>query len=738
MIVTVKHDSLRTDNRISLLGFLSASRKNWSQSVTESMLLSLTAMAIHVPHDITFTSNLLWIVMTELGNENIFLRAVAVEQLRSFASQKTPSIFDGFKPFMEKLSVLLINSLEVNPRIIREFVHLIGIDIKAFIGFGREFILPDLVLSKKSAVLRQVAEWLQQDLHQILLDDAGPILAHVLLNSNGNFDDAMKFYVGSTSLESIPVGKLLKSCLLSLLSKLVLALGDTKKQNMALKVIEFVVFQVQAGASQREPLAAFLLKHLLGIIPPINSILYLKGCLHLTPKLKALLALQKLIMTIGAPIISALPQLTAVIQGVLETSDTRTAALECWRSLISTLDKGALAPFLNQLVVISCQYSEEYDLHQEAIVKDILDYLLVKSAGHFSEQLETIFELPVRFSSFQPQLESTSDDLNWSSELQNDIKWLNHESQPVVRKALEQIRNTLQRNELLVLKSLAGEHVDHTLILLINKLLEVCRRQSDDLILALCCQCLGIVGAVDPGRLEAEKNLNAKCYHVSYAGNAIEFSCYLIRTRLASEYIACSDLSLQSLLAFTIQELLKFIGFSRSMEVVTCLNGVKKISMGGDQSLQSKWDKFSARTMDILTPLLTSRYSIKDTRKVTTPLPIYEYTTCETEWVATLMVHTIQNLSGVSDFHRVLNLVSTLVKESDVNLREDLFPVVVLQGILDVSSNNLDTICQDFLFALEDADQGSKHKRIKTNQVILGASFDMSRSSKSKGYILRH
>jgi serine/threonine-protein kinase ATR len=152
--------------------------------------------------------------------------------------------------------------------------------------------------------------------------------------------------------------------------------------------------------------------------------------------------------------------------------------------------------------------------------------------------------------------------------------------------------------------------------------------------------------------------------------------------QLVPEYAAASNIQTQSLLAYTIQEFLKFIGFSKYSGKIKTSGGLD-LSIN-DDALKLRWESVPKKYIPILFPLLSSKYSLKEDNKRLTmanmsdlsPLPILP-------WLKNLYCRIIAKLSERNEFLTLFLLLKELVLDSDINIVDHILPCAVLNGIID-------------------------------------------------------
>lgn len=114
----------------------------------------------------------------------------------------------------------------------------------------------------------------------------------------------------------------------------------------------------------------------------------------------------------------------------------------------------------------------------------------------------------------------------------------------------------------------------------------------------LCSQCLGIIGAADPSKIEitAENRSVIVTHNFNDAKESISFVAYFLENYLVKAFRASTDPNAQVYLAYGIQEYLKFCGL---------------YSLTFNETYQKElWDYFSPSSQSLMLPMRTSCYTL--------------------------------------------------------------------------------------------------------------------------------
>ena len=284
--------------------------------------------------------------------------------------------------------------------------------------------------------------------------------------------------------------------------------------------------------------------------------------------------------------------------------------------------------------------------------------------------------------------------------LEKLIQRCNHETAVICHRGLAELRDYLMKQEAFVHVMILTENSDKLVGQLLRCLLDVTTKyhDTDSQILKLAVECLGIVGAVDPSRTDAAKDIVELTlrYNFQDAEESIIFAMALIEHRLVGCFQAATDTKAQGYLAWAMQELLVFCGLTS--QVLDTNKG-----LGTDQLMLRKWGRFSKAARETLTPLLTSKYSVtSNLQPFQTAYPIFP-TPQNTyrDWLQTFTLATMSEAQGDNARKIFTVICSRIIKDQDLRIANFVLPYVVLNVIISGTDNHRSNIKEELLAVLE-------------------------------------
>ena len=290
----------------------------------------------------------------------------------------------------------------------------------------------------------------------------------------------------------------------------------------------------------------------------------------------------------------------------------------------------------------------------------------------------------------------------------------------VATTSMSELRALLRRHQSSISQLSQGDTFDAIIGRMMSSLISASSRDGDCQELRdLSHECMGILGALDPDRFVAEPAASGMTIMSNFADQdeSIDFAIHLIRDLLVDAFRATNDTKHQNHLAFAIQELLKFCGFTPKV-LQPSLVPLK---------LRAKWQMLPKDQLETLTPLLESRFSLNDTSIRAFPHPIYPAAPTYREWVQMWtsdlvgrVIRTKASDRATVDSQLIFGVCRGVLRNQDVTVAHHLLPHLVLNVLLTGDHASKDEICQEINTVLQDQvnSLGGQDKRMLSAQVI--------------------
>lgn len=396
-------------------------------------------------------------------------------------------------------------------------------------------------------------------------------------------------------------------------------------------------------------------------------------------------------------------QIMATLQTMFLVPELAEVTLTTWYTFLSTLKVVDVVPHIAPTsAAIVCAWSALSSSARES-AKKCLRYIVFdvggsaqSDAGDILNEVVDLAHIP-ELSEVHAQLQTvrTQDPCMQLSKI---LDRCSSQNVTVAQMALVELKNFMKNNHSSLIQSLAaGDAFDSSIGRIHSILFQIVSRDEEgiDALRGLAFECMGILGAVDPDRCEIKSKETRMVMRSNFEDSqeAVLFSMHLIQDVLVDAYQSTRDIMYQSYLAFTIQELLRFCGFTTSL----VSSGSTSVAM----QTRNRWNSFPKYVLAIITPLLEARYTLKCKDLPQLPSPIYPHQKTYREWVQRWTAHLITKASG-NTAQTIFGIFRFAVRNKDVGVAHHILPHLVLNILASENEDDTNGILQEFLAVLHD------------------------------------
>ncbi|KAJ2552151.1 hypothetical protein EV175_003424, partial [Coemansia sp. RSA 1933] len=738
--------------------------------------------------------------------ENIFLRAVAMEQLLSIAQVHEISLTCLLRTVASSIASTLAMSLgQTSPQSFIRCMQMLETSPRQFLAAHIDTVVPHLVAYGHERALKSIAEILDVQLPVLCVNQAAVVFVKIFLMDDQLMHQVMLRFVELISAGSgmdtgqieVNIPSLLRSCSVKLVFSLILALGEEssllrRRARSALLTVRHILDNstaasthqgvstivqhsvdnmkdVAAGQSPKpgsqfdlspmhSGLAEFLSQHILGVLAHVNELLRNSEQSHYADraadsavtdsvrlKPKALRAIGELVALLGPSVTPHTNSIVASLSPVLGGPLTE-YALRSWEILAESLMQASLsADLMNSLMVplITAFFTApEAVRRMVAMTVNKISKLHEHNIKHHHKHLCPIPDDPLLSASCDIYKRgSASDPLR--QKLANLTAMLTTKDATVVLCASRALCQLLAQHPKLiaswkkpfyhgidpsssVLKSsgrsgnCGSMYADAALVSnMVNTLRSACNvgGRLGEMAAASSTACLACIGGINVRAIEKPSDESSLVnepvtqyspvfpvlHRLDTDDERMEFVCTLIIDHLSRAFAHAPSPSVQACAAYGIQELLKLVGFTKAtlysqlhdrsatpLASAATNNSrrrkrepLKRPRDSKSQGLQQRWELLPQNIVQIILPLLDSKYTIQSTSRSGTVnsadrVPCIARSGSHLSWLRAWVVE-MTNALPPSPASSIFKACTSIMKESSADMLLFFLPQAAYQ-----------------------------------------------------------
>ena len=348
---------------------------------------------------------------------------------------------------------------------------------------------------------------------------------------------------------------------------------------------------------------------------------------------------------------------------------------------------------------ITAQYWDAFDDDVQAQAESMIGQLLKVHGNMIRDMVNTIPSLasiPL-LSKYEDELGKLRAQMDTKHRFQTFSERCQHENVTVVLRALVELKDFLVHQQGFLHDSAISEQPDPVVAQLTRSVLDACVRlnESNEAIAGLSARCLGLIGCLDPTRVEAVKETKEMLV-VSNFGNedeTIDFAVFFLQEILVKAFLSATNTRAQGFLGYAIQEILKFCELDTSVTF-------RARDMRSSTNYR-RWVALPESVRNILTPFLNSKYILTAgvVPKVLT-YPIFDVSMTNGAWLRTFVVDLLEKACG-DNAMALFPVFTRIVRGQDISISHFLLPFAVLNVIVGGQYNHTAEVAKELLGILQ-------------------------------------
>lgn len=633
-------------------------------------------------------------LVSYLGHTNPLICSLASDELQRICSHSSFSSLKFLAPFWRTLAPIVVQDLQRRPQTAQYLSDLLSLSVSEFLQITQIYTLPYLVLTKQRDLLQRVADACSRTIQGVCMepDNMSAILANIMLRSSGETEVTIMtaFQVISSDFVNVNCSELVKAEPVLIASELLKAAGDADDTTKltAYEALHFLASLMygkhgtpRGTARKNNITGSFFEAHVLGIMANLSDTINdNKGTQTAGEKMRCIKAIQEMVTMAKSNVNNALPQISACLRSAIKNPELRDEAFLSWVAMTDALGVDEVLNLIESTFAIIVQYWDSFKPSSQTRAYHMISQLLETQAISIQDIVHTIPSLrsiPM-MSKFEDGINTAKHQRPTKHQLQSLIQRSRHENITVVGRALIELEMFLEEHQGFIYELAVKEQPDTIIPELARTLLDISvqTNDSDDVTAILSARCIGLLGCLDPTRIEAprEKKEVLVLSNFQEEDETIDFVLFFLQEVLVKAFLSATNPRAQGFLAFAMQELLKFCGINGA---VTARHQEKHAN-----PRYLRWFAIPESTRNNLTPFLNSKYVVTAaTAQPETKYPIYRPTTTHGQWLRAFVYDLLRKGQG-ENVVDLFDVLSRVIRTQDTPISTFLLPFAVLNILI--------------------------------------------------------
>lgn len=705
--------SLCSKNRLIALDFLRNLSDHGNVTLQETCVLAWGQIARRINDGDEM--NLVLLKLVEyLGHTNALLCDLAFDEMQRVCNHSPFSAMKVFAPYWRTIAVAVVQDLQRRPQMAQQVSDLLGMSVQDFLVLTQVHTIPFFVLTKKQGILQRIADASGHSIMALCREhnNLAGILANILLRSSDDAESLVMALLNAVSpeFEHVDCAELLKSEPQSTATELLKAAGenDETKRSKAHQALHFLAgithgrpASTRAATRRMDVVGPFFENHVLGIMAIIaDTINDGKGPQPNLERIRCLGAIGEMIRLAKGQVSNGLPQICACLHSAIANEELCNVAFHAWIVMMDTLGADDLAPLVDQTFALLVQYWNDFQPEIQEQAYEMVSHILKTHSSMIRDIVHTLpslADIPL-LSKFEEEMAKFKVQMDVKHHFQAFSQRCQNENATVVTRGLTELAVYLEAHKDWLHETAASEQPDPVVSQLTRSILDtsVLFNESHSGICLLCAKCLGLIGCLDPTRIEAvkEKKEILVLSNFTRDEDLRDFVIFFLREVLVKAFLSATNSRSQGFLAYAMQELLSLGDFQSSI-------GPRSRDARFDANSQ-RWHSLPESIRTLLMPFLDSKYFVT-AGVVQSPCsyPLFNSNMSHRQWLRTFTYDLLKKEIGNGTVRELFSILSRIIRSQDISISEFLLPFAVSNVVLNGTDQEKLDIARELLAVLD-------------------------------------
>ena len=348
--------------------------------------------------------------------------------------------------------------------------------------------------------------------------------------------------------------------------------------------------------------------------------------------------------------------------------------------LLTTLGEEDIESLVDPTFAIIAQHWNSFTSVTQRRAYDVISQLLKSHGDLVRDIVNTIPSLVSisLMSKFEDELGKLKAQMDSRHQYMTFSQRCQNENATVVTRALIELEAYLTSYQEILHTAAIRDQPDAVVAQLTRSILDACIRFSESSaeIAILCAKCLGLIGCLDPTKIEVMQDSKQILVLSNFnkADETIDFVVFFLEEVLVKAFLSATNTKAQGFLAYAMQELLRFCDLDTS---VTFRN--RDLQMNANYR---RWVALPEAVKNTLTPFLTSRYVLTQVMSLSErTYPIYYAESTHPNWLRTFVYDLLQKGCG-ENASMIFAVCRRVIRGQDISISKFLLPFAILNIIV--------------------------------------------------------
>ena len=366
-------------------------------------------------------------------------------------------------------------------------------------------------------------------------------------------------------------------------------------------------------------------------------------------------------------------------------------SFKAWINLMVLLPQDEISALVEPTIAMIADTWSILSSERQQEVYDMLSHLFHVHTAMIKELAPTLPSLagiPL-MTKFESDIMKMKEAKDVKHRLINFCQRLQSDNATLVEKALEELGTFLTREQSFIYDNANSEQPDAIIGELTRALLDasVAFNNSHPEIVVLCARSLGIVGCLDPTKVEAVREKKDMLIVSNFeSGDEVQtFIVSILQEVVVKAFLSATNSRSQSFLAFAIQELLAAGEFEEAIMPRTRDTLI--------DATYSRWHDMPESVRTVLTPFLTSRYFVtQGADHVPCAYPLFIPGMSHAQWLRTFTFDLLKKDAGNRISQHLFQILSKIIRFQDTAIATFLIRFAVLNVIVNGNENDVQNV----------------------------------------------